>query len=151
MNMAASAVVEFCSVRVGGVFFGMPIRHIVEILGGVHPRPVPLAPAFVGGLAHYRGEVLTTVSLRQLLGMPRIEGPQDILVLESGGECFGLLVDAVGEVLTASTAELEETPSTLSEGTALLFAGACKLPGRLLVLLNPAELNPMRLSLTCGH
>ena len=48
---------------------GVPITHILEIVGKARPQPVPLAPGFVGGMVHYRGDVLTTVSLRQLLGL----------------------------------------------------------------------------------
>ena len=59
---------EMCSVRLGKTLFGVPITHILEIVGAARPQPVPLAPVFVGGLVHYRGDVLTTVSLRQLLG-----------------------------------------------------------------------------------
>src|ERR1700759_5369740 len=92
-----SALLEMCSVRIGQTLFGVPIAHILEIVGSVHPQVVPLAPEFVGGLIHYRGDVLTPVRLRQLLGMPRREGSQDILVLESPGGCFGLLVDSVCE------------------------------------------------------
>ena len=99
---AAVTLVEMCSVRLGQSLFGVPITHILEIVGSARPQPVPLAPMFVGGLFHYRGDVLTTVSLRQLLGMPPKDGSQDILVLESSGGCFGLLVDSVGEVLTVS-------------------------------------------------
>ena len=80
---SAATLVEMCSVRVGKTLFGVPITHILEIVGGARPQPVPLAPAFVGGLVHYRGDVLTTVSLRQLLGLPPMEGRQDLLVLES--------------------------------------------------------------------
>jgi chemotaxis signal transduction protein len=58
------AHLEMCSVRVGDTFFGVPITHILEIVGNTRPRSVPLAPEFVGGLIHYRGDVLTTVSLR---------------------------------------------------------------------------------------
>ena len=61
-----------CSVRLGDTLFGVPITHILEIVGNARPQPVPLAPNFVGGLVHYRGDVLTTVSLRSLLGMPQI-------------------------------------------------------------------------------
>ncbi len=57
------------------------------------PQTVPLAPGFVGGLVHYRGDVLTTISLRHLLGMPALDRPQPILVLENPGGCFGVLVD----------------------------------------------------------
>jgi len=95
---------------------------------------------------HYRGDVLTTVSLRQLLGLPHREGRQDILVLESAGGCFGLLVDSVVEVLTVSTADHEPNPSILDERRRALFAGAYKLKEGLLVMLDPERLDPMRLA-----
>jgi purine-binding chemotaxis protein CheW len=142
----AAVLAEICSVRLGQTWFGMPITHILEIVGGARPQPVPLAPGYVGGLVHYRGDVLTTVSLRQLLDLPPKEGVQDILVLESTGGCFGLLVDAVGEVLTVSSADYEANPSILEERRRKLFAGAYKLKDRLLVMLDPERLDPLRLS-----
>jgi purine-binding chemotaxis protein CheW len=140
-----AALVEMCSVRLGAALYGVPISHILEIVGSARPQPVPLAPIFVGGLVHYRGDVLTTVSLRQLLDMPPKDGPQDILVLESSGGCFGLLVDSVGEVLTVSSADHEPNPSILDGRRKALFAGAYKLKDSLLVMLDPEQLDPMRL------
>jgi purine-binding chemotaxis protein CheW len=142
----AAMMVEMCSVRLGKMLFGVPITHILEIVGSTRPRPVPLAPAFVGGLIHYRGDVLTTVSLRQLLDLPLLERPQDLLVLESSAGCFGLLVDSVGEVLTVSSADHEPNPSILDERRRALFDGAYKLKDSLLILLDPEKLDPMRLS-----
>jgi purine-binding chemotaxis protein CheW len=141
----AATLLEMCSVRLGTTLFGVPITHILEIVGGARPRPVPLAPSFVGGLVHYRGDVLTTVSLRKLLDMPARDGPQDILVLESSSGCFGLLADSVGEVLTVSSADYEPNPSILDERRRALFAGAYKLKDSLLVMLDPERLDPMRL------
>ncbi len=141
-----AAFLEMCSVRVGQTLFGIPITHILEIVGEAHPQAVPLAPEFVGGLVHYRGDVLTTVSLRHLLGMEGREGSQDILVLESPGGCFGLLVDSVGEVLTVSDADHEPNPSMLDERRSALFAGAYKLKEGLLVMLDPEQLDPLRLA-----
>ncbi|MGA7107717.1 MAG: chemotaxis protein CheW [Terracidiphilus sp.] len=143
---SASALVEVCSVRLGKTLYGMPIRHILEIVGGARPQPVPLAPGFVGGLVHYRGDVLTAVSLRQLLHLPPLDAPQDILVLESPGGCFGLLVDSVGEVLTVPAAQFEPNPSTLEETRRDLVAGAYKLKDTLLVMLDAERLDPVRLS-----
>ena len=142
---AAETLVEICSVRVGQGLYGIPITHILEIVGKARPQPVPLAPGFVGGLVHYRGDVLTTVSLRYLLGMPPKDGPQDILVLENSSGSIGLLVDSVGEVLTASSSEYEPNPSIMDERRRTLFAGAYKLKGSLLVMLDPENLDPMRL------
>lgn len=144
-DKSTAAMTEMCSVKLGSALFGIPISHILEIVGGARPQPVPLAPSFVGGLVHYRGDVLTTVSLRQLLGMPPKEGTQDILVLENSGGCFGLLVDSVGEVLTVSSADHEPNPSILDERRRQLFAGAYKLKDGLMVMLDPERLDPMRL------
>jgi purine-binding chemotaxis protein CheW len=160
----SATIVEICSVRVGTTIFGIPITHIVEIVGGALPQAVPLAPEFVGGLVHYRGDVLTTVSLRQLLGMSAHDGRQDILVLESASGCFGLLVDSVGEVLIVSSADHEPNPAVLNremnggtegrpgKGTDMhrhtFFNGVYKLKESLLVTLDPERLDPMRLDAT---
>ncbi len=137
---------EVCSVRLADAWLGIPIAHILEIVGGIHPRPVPQAPGFVGGLVHYRGDVLTTVSLRYLFELPWREGSQDMLVIESGSGSFGLLVDSVGEVLTVSSSDFESCPSTIGDRRRMLFAGTYKLKDRLMLMLDPERLDPMRLA-----
>ena len=77
---SAVALIEMCSVRLGETMFAVPIRHILEIIGSACPQPVPLAPKFVGGLIHYRGDVLTTVSFRHLLGLPGAESKPHELI-----------------------------------------------------------------------
>jgi purine-binding chemotaxis protein CheW len=144
-NKKNEALAEVCSVRLGKTTFGVPIQHILEIIGSARPQPIPLAPGFVGGLVHYRGDVLTTVSLRYLLDLPPLDGRQDILVLESAGGCFGLLVDSVGEVLTVSVVDYEPNPSILDERRRALLAGAYKLKDSLLVMLDPERLDPAHL------
>lgn len=137
---------EICSVRLGNGLYGIPITHILEIVGNTRPEPVPLAPKFVGGLVHYRGDVLTAVSLRHLLDMPPREGLQGMLVLETDGGCFGLLVDSVCEVLTVSSEDFEPNPSTLNDRRGALFAGAYKLKSELMIMLAPDRLDPERLA-----
>lgn len=138
--------IEMCSVRAGEMRMGLPIGHILEIIAAVRPYPVPLAPEFVGGLVHYRGDVLTTVSLRYLLGLAPLERPQPILVLEGVGGCYGVLVDAVGEVLTLSPDAFEPNPSTLDPVRKQFFSGAYKLRNQLMVVLNLARLDPSLLA-----
>jgi len=142
---SAVCFTEMCSVRLGKTLFAVPIAHILEIIGSARPGPVPLAPNFVGGLIHYRGEVLTTISLRYLLDLPPLDHPQDILVFESVGGCFGVLVDSVGEVFTLSSDDHEPNPSTLDVRRRTLFTGSYKLKGSLLVTLDPERLDPLYL------
>ncbi|WP_348262147.1 chemotaxis protein CheW [Telmatobacter sp. DSM 110680] len=142
---SVAAPIEMCSVRVGDTLFGLPISHILEIVGSVQPQAVPLAPGFVGGLVHYRGDVLITVNLRYLLGLPTHDNAQPLLVLEGVRGCFGVLVDGVGEVLTVSPEDYEPNPSTLDECLKKLFTGTYKLKDRLLVILEPSRLDPLYL------
>jgi purine-binding chemotaxis protein CheW len=149
-----TASVEVCVVRAGALLAGVPIVRIAEIVGAVQPRPLPHAPWFVGGLVLYRGEVLTAVDLGRLLdvesessGSERNGRTCSMLVVDcadgrSAGGPFGLLVDSVDEVLTVSGEEYEPTPSILDARYRDLFDGAYKLEGRLLVMLNPARLDP---------
>lgn len=143
---SGSRMQEVCSVRVGDTLYGVPIVQVLEILGKPATQPVPLAPHFIGGLVHYRGEVLTAVSLRRLLGMEPADGREDVLVFESSGAVFGLFVDSVGEVLRVSDEEHEPNPATLESRRQALFDGAWKLKDRLLVSLDPERLDPMRLA-----
>ncbi|HEX4004644.1 MAG TPA: chemotaxis protein CheW [Acidobacteriaceae bacterium] len=142
----ATQTQQVCSVRVGETQYGIPIAHVLEILGKPATQPVPLAPFFVGGLVHYRGEVLVAVSLRRLLGMEPAQAQEDVLVFEASDGPFGLFVDAVGEVMQVSVAEHEPNPPTLESRRQALFAGAWKQKDRLLVTLEPERLDPMRLT-----
>ncbi len=102
---ASVTMLEMCSVQVGQTLFGIPITHILEIAGGVQPRAVPLAPKFIGGLVHYRGDVLTTVSLRRLLGLPERGRDEDGDDEDSGGNCGSqniLCLKAQGDALACS-------------------------------------------------
>lgn len=146
LQASVAEAVEMCSIRVGQTLYGIPVTRIVEILGKPSKQAVPLAPAYIGGLVHYRGEVLTTVSLRRLLGMAACDAMEDILVFEGCDGYFGLLVDEVEEVMTVLPQEFEGNPSTLDERRKALFAGAYKLKNGLLVMLDPDRLDPVRLA-----
>jgi purine-binding chemotaxis protein CheW len=145
-TLAQDQSIEMCSVRVGSTLYGIPVTSIVEILGKPTKQRVPLAPGYIGGLVHYRGEVLTTVSLRSLLRMPPHDAAEDILVFEGADGYFGLLVDEVSEVITVLPADFEGTPSTLDNRRKALFAGTYKLSNALLVMLDPERLDPVHLA-----
>lgn len=77
--------------------------------------PAPGAPPFVLGMLNLRRELVTIVDLRALYGMP----PQDdaqarkILVIEHGRDKFGLLVDAIEDIVTLDEADKLPMPAML--------------------------------------
>ena len=144
----AGGVVTMCSLRAGGGLYGIDTRQIWEVLGKTTPQRVPLAPEYIAGVVPYRGEVLTTVSLRALLGLAPWDGANCVLVLEEeeAEERFGLMVDGVGGVVTMAGNSLEANPSALDARRAALFDGAFKMKPGLMVRLEPMRLRPSRLA-----
>lgn len=121
--------VSLCSLFAGSESFGIDTRKIREVLGKRELQRVPLAPAIIAGVVPYRGEVLTTVNFRALLGMEEHTGVSCVLVLDDdeGGERFGLVVDEVGGVVTVNRRMLEANPSTLEARCKWLFDRCCVL------------------------
>lgn len=141
-------VVSLCSLFAGGESFGIDTRKIREVLGKRELQKVPLAPAMIAGVVPYRGEVLTTVNFRALVGMGDYAEIGCVLVLDDGegGERFGLMVDEVGGVVTVDRRKLEANPTTLDARAKWLFDGAYKMQTGLMVQLDPQKLRPSRLT-----
>jgi purine-binding chemotaxis protein CheW len=140
--------VSICSLHVGAGLFGIDTRQIREVLGSTRPQSVPLAPSYIAGVVPYRGEVLTTVCFRVLLGMQALAGAHCVLVLDGDDtqERFGLMVDGVAGVITMAGDAYDPNPSALDLRSMALFDGAYKLPSGLIVRLDPQRLQPSRLA-----
>jgi len=141
--------ISFCSMFAGGQTFGIDTSKIREVLGPRELQHVPMAPCFVAGIVPYRGDVLTVVSFRALLGLlPEVLETGCVLVLEDQEEKerFGLMVDSVGGVVTVDNRTHEMNPSTLDRQSRWLFAGAYKRESGLMVKLDPQRLRPSRLA-----
>jgi len=141
--------ISLCSLRAGSSLFAVDTCRIREVLRNVEPQRVPRSPKFIAGVAPYRGEVLTTVSFRALLGLE--ERPESGCVLvfdQQDGDLFGLMVDAVGSVFAISPSALEPPPAGLDARSRALFDGVCTMQQSLIVRLDPARLEPSRLAET---
>jgi len=136
-----------CSLRIGGALYGIDVAQIQEVLGEREPVRVPLAPWFIAGVISYRGDVLTMVCGRTLLGVPMEQRRGYVLVVEdASGHRFGLLVDEVSDAVVVEDGNFEANLSTLDDRRKALFAGAYKMPGESMVVLEAERLLPTRLA-----
>jgi purine-binding chemotaxis protein CheW len=92
----------------------------------------------VAGVLNLRGRIVTVIDMRRRLDVRhRQEDDAPMAIgIEIKGESFGLLVDAVGEVLKLSVTEREPNPINLDRKLAVLSAGVYRLDGELLVVLD---------------
>src|SRR5579862_9537756 len=106
---------EYVTFTVAGQMFGLPIERVQDVFKPSHITRVPLAGPEIAGVLNLRGRIVTAIELRSRLGLGV---RNDKLVpmaigIESRGESFGLLVDAVSEVLKLPDSEREANPINL--------------------------------------
>jgi purine-binding chemotaxis protein CheW len=129
---------EFVTVTVGRQMFGLPIDRVHDVFIASSVTKVPLAPREIIGLLNLRGRVVTAMCLRRRLGLPdRTEAGQEMAVgLERQGESYGLLVDAVGEVMKLSADTHEPSPVHMDQAWVKLSRGVHRLEDKLLIILD---------------
>jgi purine-binding chemotaxis protein CheW len=129
---------QFSSFFVDGLFFGIEVAKVQEVMGAVYMTPVPLAPPAVRGLINLRGQIVTSIDLRcclQLNERPADQVPVNLILYTDDG-CTSLLVDDVGEVLEVDETTFEPPPETLQGRPRELIRGAYKLDNRLMHVLD---------------
>jgi purine-binding chemotaxis protein CheW len=129
---------EFVTFTIAGQIFGLPIARVQDVFKPVNMTRVPLAGAEIAGVLNLRGRIVTAVDMRSRLEVKKRDtGNAPMAIgIEVRGESFGLLVDAVGEVLKLANTQREPNPINLDRKLAALSAGVYRLEGQLLVVLD---------------
>jgi purine-binding chemotaxis protein CheW len=137
---------EFVTFTIAGQMFGLPIARVQDVFKPMHMTRVPLAGAEIAGVLNLRGRIVTAIDMRKRLEVKRREsGAVPMAIgIEANGESFGLLVDAVGEVLKLANAQREPNPINLDLTLAALSAGVYRLDGQLLVVLDIDQVLDLR-------
>ena len=129
---------DYVTFTTAGQIFGLPIARVQEVFRPTRITRVPLAGAQIAGVLNLRGRIVTAIDMRSRLGLPVREGAAAPMAIgiESRSESFGLLVDALGEVLRLSDGDIEANPVNLDRKLAGVSAGVHRLDGQLLVVLD---------------
>ena len=72
LEQGEGEMVSVCSLTVGAEVFGIDTMKVREVLGAWALQKIPLAPKYIAGVIPNRGAVLTTISLRALLGLGKV-------------------------------------------------------------------------------
>jgi purine-binding chemotaxis protein CheW len=129
---------QYCTFFLNGLFFGVEVLNIQEVLRYQQMTRVPLAPATVQGLINLRGQIVTAIDLRHRLELPARAGsvlPMNVVVRSEDG-AISLLVDEIGDVVEIDDEAFESPPETLRGVARDLIKGVYKLKERLLLVLD---------------
>ncbi len=134
--------IQYVTVVIGGQLFGLPISQVHDVFVPEKVTRVPLAPPEVEGVLNLRGRIVTAINMRRKLHLKPNDADQGMMAvgIEYKGESYGLVIDAVGEVLNLPRAEMEVNPSNLDYRWAEISGGVHRLDGRLMVVLDVERL-----------
>ncbi|MBL9210715.1 MAG: chemotaxis protein CheW [Opitutaceae bacterium] len=133
-----SETTQYATFYLDGLFLGVEVQQVQEVIRFQPMTPVPLAPAIVQGLINLRGQIVTAIDLRRRLSLPPRTGerrPMNVVVRSEDG-AVSLLVDEIGDVVEVHEEDCERPPETLPPSARELITGVCKLRDRLLLILD---------------
>jgi len=132
---------QYATFYLDGLFFGIEVHQVQEILRYQEMTRVPLAPEIIEGLINLRGQIVAAIDMRRRLKLrPRPEGmlPMSIVVRAADG-ALSLLVDEIGDVVEVDRDSFERPPENLEGVARELIRGVYKLEDRLLLVLDTAQ------------
>jgi purine-binding chemotaxis protein CheW len=128
---------EYVTATVGGQLFGLPIARVQDVFVLGRLTRVPLAAPEIAGVLNLRGRIVTAIDMRRRLDLAPGEVRRRMAIgIEYKGESYGLLIDAIGEVLNLPSSGREDNPVNLEARLARVSAGVHRLEDRLMVVLD---------------
>jgi purine-binding chemotaxis protein CheW len=136
LDTSTSSTQQLVVFSLGSEEYALPIGSVSEIIRYLEPRSVVSEIAWIRGVIGLRGKIVPIYDLGARLGLQVDSEPGKIVIVETGTEQVGVMVDDVEEVLTVAQDQLEEVPSADSQA----FNSIAKVGDRLVILLNPEGL-----------
>ncbi len=138
--MSAVALEELIiAFKLGEEEYGVDVAQIQEIIKMKEITRVPKAPYYIKGVINLRGNVIPVVDLRSRFSLPAKEATDQsrIIVLDIKGIRFGIIVDAVSEVIRLPKENIEPPPPVAMGGIeATYLRGVGKVDNKLIILLD---------------
>lgn len=122
----------------GDAEFGVPITQAVRIVRLSPITRVPRSPGFLEGVISVEGDIIPVVDLKKRFMLSQTPyGPKArLIIVETGDQLVGLLVDHVQEILPLPTDAVEPPPAMVADINGVYLSGIVQRADRLLVILD---------------
>jgi purine-binding chemotaxis protein CheW len=131
-------IVQWVTFQLSDETYGIRVLKVQEVQRYSEISPIPGAPSYVLGIINLRGSVISVLNTREKFGLPDAEPTDDtrIVILESGKQVVGIMVDCVAEVVSLATRDMDEAPNVGNDDSAKFIDGVSNKDGNLVILLD---------------
>lgn len=123
---------------IGNERYGVNVKQVQSIEKVMPITRVPRTLPFIKGVMNLRGVVTPVIDLRERFNFPVTDLTDDarITVVQVADMTVGMIVDAVIDVVTLSTDEIDAPPAIVGGIQAIYLSGVARVKDELLILLN---------------
>jgi purine-binding chemotaxis protein CheW len=131
-------VLQYVTFKLENEVYGINVMQVQEVLRYSEIAPVPGSPLYVLGIINLRGNVVTVINTRSRFGLEPCDVTDNtrVVVIESGKQVIGILVDSVAEVVYLKQSEIDIAPNVGNEETTQFIQGVSNRDGKLLILVD---------------
>lgn len=137
-----AAASQYLTFTLANEEYGVDILRVQEIKGWTPVTQIPNAPAFLKGVLNLRGTIVPIVDLRKRFNLEAVEyTPTTVVIVLSlianGRErTFGIVVDAVSDVLNIAAADIRPKPDFGTVVDADFVSGLATVDDQMVMLLD---------------
>lgn len=118
--------------------FGISISDVVQIVSIQKITPIPQFPNYVKGVINLRGDIIPVIDVRLRFDKPEIAYSEStcIIVININQRQYGLVVDAVDEVVKIDDKNITAPPTVADNTENDYLKGIAKLKEKVVLLLD---------------
>ncbi|MBD3799198.1 MAG: chemotaxis protein CheW [Epsilonproteobacteria bacterium] len=134
-------VIQLVGFIVGDEEFSVPILSIQEIIKPISWTRVPQTPNYILGVFNLRGAVIPLIDLRLRFGLEMIKHTDEtrFIVIKSGDDVAGFVIDRLTEAIRLPKKDIGPAPDTINEEESMID-GVGKQSDRIITILKVDKL-----------
>ncbi len=140
-ELSRTSETQFVVFKLEDEEYAVEIHEVREIIKMVEITPIPRTPEFIKGIINLRGKIVVVTDLKERFNITKEQPGTHIVIVEIGGNSFGIIVDDISEVLKVNTGDIKKVPSIITDKIHVGYLkGVIVLDKRLIVTLDTARI-----------
>lgn len=142
---------QFLTFIIENTTYAFEVERVQEVLEYSHPVKIPCSVEYIEGLINSRNQGITLINLRRRFGLEAqavtkrtriivLELPDPTEENEAHVQLFGVVADAVNEVITLDDTEIEQSPKFGNSISPEFIVGLGKYNDVFVSLLDPGKI-----------